>query len=139
MKLSIILLLENFHRGAQAKFRLGPCEVFRRRILFVFYKNGKMSIGGIISTKWSAGSYEDDDEDLENSFSTWWWNTKQKILEVPGLVVALFVKPDHDGIQNARDLVYQYGQAVKHIPSLLRRLAFKTRTLEDELHEVSGQ
>ena len=98
-----------------------------------------MSIGGIISSKWSAGSYEDDDEDLENSFSTWWWNTKQKILEVPGLVVALFVKPDHDGIQNARDLVYQYGQAVKHIPSLLRRLAFKTRTWEDELHEVSVQ
>lgn len=83
-------------------------------------------------------SDEEEDEEEELSFDNWWWDTKQKLLYVPRLVGALFHKPEHDGVQNAGDLVYQYGQAVKHIPSLLRRLAFKTRTLEDELQEVSS-
>lgn len=94
-------------------------------------------ITGIFPSKWSGGSeYDEDDEEIG---SNWWWDFKQNVLEIPRLVAALFIKPDHDGIQDTRDLVYQYGQAVKHIPSLLRRLAFKTRTLEDELHEVSSR
>ena len=81
-------------------------------------------------------SDDDEDEEEELSFDSWWWDTKQKLLYIPRLAGALFRKPDHEGVQNAHDLVYQYGQAVKHIPHLIRRLAFKTRTLEDELHEV---
>ena len=77
-----------------------------------------------------------DDEDESRSFNALWWDTKQKLAEIPRLATALFVKPNHEGIQCTADLVYEYGQAVKHIPSLLRRLSFKTRTLEDELQEV---
>jgi len=96
------------------------------------------SITGILPSNWSGGpEYDEDDE--EKVGSNWWWDFKQNVLEFPRLVTALFIKPDHDGIYDTRDLVYQYGQAVKHIPSLLRRLAFKTRTLEDELHEVSSR
>ena len=87
----------------------------------------------MISSILSRGS----DEDFESSIN-WWWEIKQAFLTPPRLFMALFIKPDHDGILNNRDLVYQYGQAVLHIPSLLRRLAFKTRTLEDELQEASA-
>jgi hypothetical protein len=94
------------------------------------------SITGLIASRWSGNSTEYDEDEEDNLRSNWWWDFKQNLLEFPRLCAALFIKPDHDGVQDNRDLVYQYGQAVKHIPSLLRRLAFKTRTLEDELHEV---
>jgi hypothetical protein len=96
-------------------------------------------ISGFISAKrFGTAEYEDEDDE-EDLRSNWWWDFKQSMLEIPRLVTALFIKPDHDGIQDNRDLVYQYGQAVLHIPQLLRRLAFKTRTLEEELHEVSSR
>jgi hypothetical protein len=98
-----------------------------------------MNNSSTLTSNWTEESGYDQDEDDRSTWSSWWWDTKQNILEVPRLVAALFIKPDHDGIQDNRDLVYQYGQAVKHIPSLLRRLAFKTRTLEDELHEVCNR
>ena len=55
---------------------------------------------------------------------------------LPSLVHALFVPPASDEIETRDDLIYEYGQAIKNMPQLLRRLAFRTRTLEDELQEV---
>jgi len=41
-----------------------------------------------------------------------------------------------ESIDSRSDVFYEYWQALLHIPQLLQRLAFKTRTLEAELHEV---
>ena len=79
---------------------------------------------------------EDEELTWEDRWHFFRQDARQWLLYVPRLCISFFIKPDHDGIQCTEDLLYQYGQAIKHIPSLLRRLAFKTRTLEDELHEV---
>jgi len=57
---------------------------------------------------------------------------------IPETVRSLFVPPQTDDLQSRGDLVYEWGQAVLHMPQLLRRLAFKTRTAEEELQEVSA-
>jgi len=58
------------------------------------------------------------------------------IFFIPNVISALFIPPASDDIQSQGDLIYEFGQAILHIPSLLRRLPFKTRTLEEELQEV---
>lgn len=85
---------------------------------------------------WWFGSEIDEDEEEPVSCYTIWWDTRERLKVIPRTLAAPFIKPDHDDIRTTADLIYQYGQALKHLPSLLRRLPFKTRTLEDELHEV---
>lgn len=53
-------------------------------------------------------------------------------------ITGLFTAPAGEGIESQKDLIYEYGQALIHIPQLLQRLAFRTRTLEAELQEVSS-
>lgn len=52
------------------------------------------------------------------------------------LVRALFIRPTPEGIETFGDIVHEYGQALRHTPSIFMTLAFKTRTLEEELHEA---
>lgn len=70
------------------------------------------------------------------SFGEYWWEIQQVLLTLPRLFRALYEKPSEEGIQTPGDLVYEFGQAVMHMPDLFRRLAFKTRTLDEELHEA---
>ena len=65
-----------------------------------------------------------------------WHDTADAMLSPFRLVRALFVRPSPEGIESVGDLVYEYGQALLHTPSIFRRLAFKTRTLEEELQEA---
>jgi len=58
------------------------------------------------------------------------------LMFVPNCVRSLFVPPASEDIQSLEDFIYEYGQAVRNIPQLFSRLAFKTRTLEQELQEV---
>ena len=39
-------------------------------------------------------------------------------------------------METRKDVLVEFLRALLHIPQLLRRLAFKTRTLEQELHAV---
>lgn len=39
---------------------------------------------------------------------------------------------------SARQLLAEWARAVAHTPSIFKRLAFRKRTLEEELQEVGG-
>lgn len=66
--------------------------------------------------------------------SVWHWMVKI-ILFIPTVIHDLFVQPDEEE-QGARLLTWEFGQALRHLPTLLVSLAFKTRTLEEQLHQV---
>lgn len=64
----------------------------------------------------------------------WRWIVKI-LLFIPTLIHDLFVQPDEDE-QGPRVLTWEFGQAFRHLPTLLVSLAFRTRTLEEQLHQV---
>ena len=60
---------------------------------------------------------------------------KAILLFIPNLIHDLVVPPE-EGDEGSHMMTWEFGQAVKHMPQLLRSLAFKTRTLEEQLHQV---
>lgn len=65
----------------------------------------------------------------------WHWSVTV-VLFIPTVVHDLFVQPDEED-QGPRLLTWEFGQAFRHLPTLLVSLAFRTRTLEEQLHQVS--
>lgn len=66
--------------------------------------------------------------------SVWHWIVRI-VLFIPTVIHNLFVQPDEEE-QGPRLLTWEFGQAFRHLPTLLVSLAFKTRTLEEQLHQV---
>lgn len=64
----------------------------------------------------------------------WHWIIKV-LLFIPTVIHDLFVQPDEEE-QGPRLLTWEFGQAFRHLPTLLVSLAFRTRTLEEQLHQV---
>lgn len=57
------------------------------------------------------------------------------VLFFPTLIHDLFVQPDEEDL-GRHLMTWEFGQAFRHLPRLLSSLAFKTRTLEEQLHQV---
>ena len=55
---------------------------------------------------------------------------------LPRIIHDLAVPPDDDEDQGAHMLTWEFGQAYRHLPSLLRSLAFKPRNLDEQLREA---
>lgn len=62
------------------------------------------------------------------------WTLRSIFMFIPNLFHNLFHAPEDDDDQHT--MVWEFGQALRHIPQLFRTLAFKTRTLEEQLHQV---
>mmetsp|Transcript_3310 Transcript_3310/g.6635 ORF Transcript_3310/g.6635 Transcript_3310/m.6635 type:complete len:737 (-) Transcript_3310:731-2941(-) len=56
------------------------------------------------------------------------------VLFFPTLIHDLFVQPDEEDL-GRHLMIWEFGQAFRHLPRLLSSLAFKTRTLEEQLHQ----
>ena len=55
------------------------------------------------------------------------------LLFVPRAVVFIFTPT---GDASSHNMMLEYGHAIRHMPQLFSRLAFRTRSLEEELDEV---
>lgn len=89
--------------------------------------------------------------DMRETSSRAWWALRDGILSVisafwsflvalvlflPRIIHDLVVRPDEEGNQSSRHLLtWEFGQAYKNLPSLMKSLAFKTRNLDEQLRE----
>jgi hypothetical protein len=69
------------------------------------------------------------------SLETGWSWLKAILLFIPSLIHDLFVQPEEEDY-GRHTLTWEFGQAFRHLPQLLVSLSFKTRTLEEQLHQV---